>query len=122
MQRPHPPILIGGSDDRMLRIVAEHADIWTFPGGPGEAFSQRNAVLAGHCAAIGRDPADIVRSMQIIVRCDEPDAAATARSELLAMIEAGVTHVMLAAILGGRPVRWLGDEIVEPVRAVAPHG
>jgi cytosine/adenosine deaminase-related metal-dependent hydrolase len=57
--------------------------------------------------------------MQLIVRCAEPDARATARAALLDMIEAGVTHIVLAAILGGRPLRWVADEIVEPVRTEA---
>lgn len=33
------------------------------------------------------------------------------------MIDAGVTHIVLAAVLAGRPVRWLADEIIEPVLA-----
>jgi alkanesulfonate monooxygenase SsuD/methylene tetrahydromethanopterin reductase-like flavin-dependent oxidoreductase (luciferase family) len=121
-QRPHPPIMIGGAGDRMLRIVAEHADIWNYPGGPGDAFRQRNEVLGANCAEIGRDPAEIERSMQTIIRCDQPDAAARARAELLAMIEAGVSHLVLAAVLGGRPVRWLVDEVIDPVRAEASAG
>ena len=119
VQKPHPPIMIGGQGDRVLRIVAEHADIWNYPGSPGEQFRLRDQVLNEHCSAIGRDPATIARSMQIIVRCDEPGAPATARAELLTMIEAGVTHLVLAALLAGRPVQWLVDEIIEPVIAQA---
>jgi len=119
VQKPHPPIMIGGQGDRVLRIVAEHADIWNYPGSPGEQFRLRDQVLNEHCSAIGRDPATIARSMQIIVRCDEPGAPATARAELLKMIEAGVTHLVLAALLAGRPVQWLVDEIIEPVIAQA---
>jgi alkanesulfonate monooxygenase SsuD/methylene tetrahydromethanopterin reductase-like flavin-dependent oxidoreductase (luciferase family) len=118
LQKPHPPILIGGAGDRVLRIVAEHADIWNYPGTPQE-FRKRDQVLNEHCAAIGRDPNEIVRSMQTIVRCDDPGAPAATRALVLEMIDAGVTHLVLAAILSGRPVQWLADEIIEPVIAEA---
>ena len=118
LQKPHPPILIGGAGDRVLRIVAEHADIWNYSGAPQE-FRKRDQVLNEHCAAIGRDPNEIVRSMQTIVRCDDPGAPAATRALLLEMIDAGVTHLVLAAILSGRPVQWLADEIIEPVIAEA---
>jgi alkanesulfonate monooxygenase SsuD/methylene tetrahydromethanopterin reductase-like flavin-dependent oxidoreductase (luciferase family) len=119
VQKPHPPIMIGGIGDRVLRIVAEHADVWNYPGSPDEQFRRRDEVLGEQCAAIGRDPAEITRSMQLIVRCAEPDVRATTRAALLDMIEAGVTHIVLAAVLAGRPLRWVADEIVEPVRAEA---
>jgi len=122
LQKPHPPIMIGGSGDQVLRIVAEHADIWNYPGFPSDDFRRRNQVLDEHCAAIGRDPAGITRSMQTIVRCGEPQEPAATRAVLLEMIDAGVTHIVLAAVLAGRPVQWLADEIIEPVRAEAQHG
>ncbi len=119
VQRPHPPVMIGGQGERLLRVVAEHAGIWAYPGGPDATFRQRDQVLREHCAAIGRDPAEITRSMQIIVRCDEPDAVPAARRQLLDRIEAGVSHLVIAALLGTRPVQWLADEIVYPVLAEA---
>jgi len=117
VQRPHPPIMIGGSGDRMLRVVAEHADIWNYPGPPSPEFRQRDQALKDHCAAIGRDSSEITRSMQTIVRCDDPDAPAATRALLLEMADAGVTHLVLAVILGSRSLRWLADEIIEPVLA-----
>ncbi len=119
VQRPHPPVVIGGQGERLLRVVAEHADIWTYPGPPDATFRQRDQVLREHCAAIGRDPASITRSMQIIVRCAEPGAVPAARGQLLDQIGAGVSHLVIAALLGDRPVQWLADEIVYPVLAEA---
>jgi len=121
LQKPHPPILIGGAGDRLLRVVAEHADIWNYPGTPSAEFQRKNHTLSEHCAAIGRDPATITRSMQTVVRCDDPREPAATRALLLEMIGAGVTHIVLAAILAGRPVRWLADQIIEPVIAEAQH-
>jgi alkanesulfonate monooxygenase SsuD/methylene tetrahydromethanopterin reductase-like flavin-dependent oxidoreductase (luciferase family) len=111
--------MIGGQGARVLRIVAEHADIWNYPGPPSPEFRQRDEVLTGMCAPIGRDPGEIARSMQTIVRCDDPQAPAAARGLILDMIEAGVTHIVIAAILGGRSPRWVADEIIEPVLAEA---
>ena len=111
--------MIGGQGERLLRVVAEHADIWAYPGPPDATFRQREQVLGEHCAAIGRDPAGITRSMQLIVRCDEPDAVPAARGALLDRIEAGVSHLVIAALLGDRPVQWLADELVYPVLAEA---
>jgi alkanesulfonate monooxygenase SsuD/methylene tetrahydromethanopterin reductase-like flavin-dependent oxidoreductase (luciferase family) len=112
-----PPILIGGVGNRMLRIIAEHADIWNYPGVPDDDFRERTAVLDAACAEIGRDPASIVRSMQTVVRCDEAGAATDARALLLEMVDAGVRHLVIAPVLGGRPLQWIVDEVVEPVRA-----
>lgn len=117
LQHPHPPILIGGWGERVLRIVAEYADIWNAPAHTIEQFEERNAVLNAHCVAIGRDPNEIIRSVQMIVRDDEPDAAATTRAGILEMIDAGISHLVLVPLTWSRPVEWLADEIVAPVLA-----
>jgi len=61
LQRPHPPILIGGSGERKtLRLVAQYADacnLWPTPEIP-----QKLAVLRAHCAAVGRDYAEIEKT------------------------------------------------------------
>lgn len=62
LQRPRPPLLIGGAGDRVLRIVAEHAVIWNYPGPPSPEFLQRNELLNQHCANIGRGPNPEIRS------------------------------------------------------------
>ena len=46
----------------MLRIVAEYADRWNSHG-TVEELGERNKILDEHCAAIGRDPKSIIRSL-----------------------------------------------------------
>jgi probable F420-dependent oxidoreductase len=53
------PILIGGTGEKVtLRIVAEHAQLW-HGFGDAERYAAKAEILAGHCAAVGRDPAEI---------------------------------------------------------------
>ena len=66
VQRPHPPIVIGGTGERRtLRTAARWAQHWNFPGGPVEMWQHKRAVLQEHCAAIGRDPAEIMTSTHL---------------------------------------------------------
>ena len=62
VQRPRPPLTLGAHGPRMLRIVAQYADTWN-SFGTVEEMRARNQTLDEHCAAIGRDPGEIVRSL-----------------------------------------------------------
>ena len=65
LQRPHPPIMVGGGGERMtLRVVARHADVWNAFGSP-EIFKRKIALLEGYCREIGRDPAAIEKSVLV---------------------------------------------------------
>ncbi|WP_263166113.1 LLM class flavin-dependent oxidoreductase [Streptomyces sp. SCSIO ZS0520] len=58
------PLVIGGEGvRRMLRIVAEHADIWNTLVAEPETYRRRLAALADHAASVGRDPGEIRQSM-----------------------------------------------------------
>jgi F420-dependent oxidoreductase-like protein len=64
------PLLIGGGGERVtLRIAARWADEWNTWGTP-DVLAAKGLVLDRHCAAIGRDPAEITRSAQVIVDLD----------------------------------------------------
>lgn len=66
------PILIGGKGDRMLGVVARHADEWNMWAMP-EVFDERSRFLDRACESIGRDPGTIARSVQALVRLtDDP--------------------------------------------------
>jgi F420-dependent oxidoreductase-like protein len=62
LQRPHMPLVIGGSGPRMLRLAARYADIWNAVGTPDEV-APLNARLDAACIAEGRDPATLVRTV-----------------------------------------------------------
>jgi len=61
LQRPHPPICIGGSGEkRTLRTAARFAQHWNFVGGTVEQFAHKRDVLHQHCADVGREPSEIL--------------------------------------------------------------
>jgi F420-dependent oxidoreductase-like protein len=71
VQRPHPPICIGGSGEkRTLKTTAKYAQHWNSVGGPPETFAAKRDVLYAHCAAIGRDPNEITLSSHIRIGAD----------------------------------------------------
>jgi probable F420-dependent oxidoreductase len=57
----HLPILIAARGERVLRLVARHADAWNAAwfGLPGERYARRHADLLTACAAEDRDPATL---------------------------------------------------------------
>jgi F420-dependent oxidoreductase-like protein len=66
VQRPHPPLWIGGRGERKtLRVIAQHADVWNAPGGEPDEVARLAGILDAHCADVGRDPAEIRRSVQV---------------------------------------------------------
>ncbi len=72
----HLPMLIGGSGPRKtLPIVARHADLWNAYGSP-DSISASDAILREHCAAIGRDPDEIERTvnLNVVVRPTRAEA------------------------------------------------
>lgn len=62
VQRPRPPLTLGAHGPRMLKIVARYADAWNSHG-TMEEIGSRNSILDEACAAIGRDPGSLVRSL-----------------------------------------------------------
>ena len=83
------PLLVGGEGERViLRLAAEHADIWN-GFGPVETFSRKNRILDEWCVKVGRDPEAIERSVTLI----GPDET----REVERFVEAGAQHVIVAA-------------------------
>lgn len=112
LQHPHPPILVAGRSAAVLRVAAEHADLWNIAGGDVADAAQRSALLDRYCAEAGRDPAAITRSIHLHVSYERPDAT---REAIANALEAGFPHVTLGLPSEPYPAgaaRWVADEII----------
>jgi probable F420-dependent oxidoreductase len=82
VQRPGPPIFVGGKGDRLLRLVAERADgwntcwVWTT-----DAYRERAGVLERECDRVGRDPGSVSRSLGLYALCGESQSDLERRFE-----------------------------------------
>jgi alkanesulfonate monooxygenase SsuD/methylene tetrahydromethanopterin reductase-like flavin-dependent oxidoreductase (luciferase family) len=111
LQRPHPPILIGGRSTPLLRVAAKHADVWNIPGDDIDDAAGRSTLLDRYCAEIGRDPASLTRSIHLQVSYDQPDIT---RDAIGRAIDAGFEHLVLG-LPNPYPVgvaRWVVDELI----------
>jgi F420-dependent oxidoreductase-like protein len=142
VQRPHPPIMIGGGRAGTMRLAAKHADAWNGIGSP-EFCAERVAAIRGFCREIGRDPGEIEYSahpeMAIAsTRAEAEEIAARVaaghgrqlekerslwiigtpddvRARVRAYLDAGVTHLIMAL---PHPFERAGLELF--AREVAP--
>jgi alkanesulfonate monooxygenase SsuD/methylene tetrahydromethanopterin reductase-like flavin-dependent oxidoreductase (luciferase family) len=96
--------MIGASGPKMLRLAAQHADIWSWyvqERSDLEEFGPRLAALEAACVEVGRDSATIGKSAGIVV---EP------------------TSFSGAEAVFGPPVRGTAEEIADALRAFAAAG
>jgi alkanesulfonate monooxygenase SsuD/methylene tetrahydromethanopterin reductase-like flavin-dependent oxidoreductase (luciferase family) len=116
VQRPHPPIMIGGRSAAVLRVVAEHADLWNIPGGDIEDVISRSALLDRYCADIGRDPAAITRSIYLSVSYDQPSRT---RDAITDAVDAGFDHIVLGlpSPYPAQTAQWVADEFIATSRS-----
>lgn len=117
--KPHPPegrpmILIGGTgQQRTLKIAAQHANHWNAVARSVDAYREALAALERHCDAIGRDPAEIERSV-LIFSDIAPDAATQqmALERFIEMTNPGKTPVELQQI-GRLPWQGTVEQLVD---------
>lgn len=104
VQRPHPPIVLGGSaGPKTAADIAEFCDGW-MPIGPRSLTTGWDEVRRA-CDAIGRDPGTI----ELGVFNAPPDEA-----KLTALAEAGVSRAVVSMPQGPR------DEVLSALEQIAP--
>jgi alkanesulfonate monooxygenase SsuD/methylene tetrahydromethanopterin reductase-like flavin-dependent oxidoreductase (luciferase family) len=111
VQRPRPPIVIGGRSAALLRVVAEHADVWNIPGGDIDDAIGRSALLDRYCAERNRDPGEITRSLHLGVAYDDP---AGTRAAIARAVDGGFRQIVLGlrAPYPAGVARWVADELI----------
>lgn len=86
VQRPYPPILIGGVGEKLLlRAVARFGAACNLFGPPDE-FRRVREVLRVHCEAEGRDEATIRKTTYDLVLCAPTDAAVREKADRLGLV------------------------------------
>jgi alkanesulfonate monooxygenase len=114
VQRPHPPILIGGGGEKKtLRLVAQYAQACNLFDDP--SLEHKLDVLRGHCEDVGRDYDDIAKTVMLPIdpgqHGEHVDAVLAHLQDLAAL---GVSHVHSRVGDGSDP-SWLelfGERII----------
>lgn len=94
IQRPHPPIMIGGKGKKwIMPLVGRYAQQWNAPLGltPDE-IRERIEIIKAECKRIGRDPCDVEVSVFLVLY--------------------SITDVPLAGPIMGLAARWMTNESV----------
>lgn len=98
LQKPHPPILIGGMGPKIVQpLVARHAQIWHF-GVPGNDPVKAKALIEhfdGVCREVGRDPAEIEKTTSLNAMKLRKKPVEEMRREIRDLVALGVRHFVL---------------------------
>lgn len=117
VQEPYPPILVGGTGERvLLRIVAEHANVWNNLGWAHRDLPKKLDVLRAHCDHVKRDFDTIEVSQQTLGAIAETEAEAQRATEAIC--------AELPFLSGGSDLNITGtpEQCVERVRKSVAMG
>jgi len=116
-QQPRPPITVGGQSPTVRRVAAQRADRWNTHGPFGKSPDEiaaitmrQNAEMDEQCAAYGRDPRDVKRSLLLFDALD-PWASPDALERLVTMFRSvGIEEFVLF---------WPPDDRIDMLERVA---
>ena len=129
VRRPRPPILIGGGGEKKtLRYVAQYADACNiFDMGP-ERVRAKYDVIRDHCADVGRDYADIEKTvLSRIALSRTPGGGLVSVDEAVdrlgGLAAVGTDHVILGMANDTDDAAYeLVAEVVRQVEPIVPEG
>ncbi len=119
VQRPHPPIWIGGTDPGVMQVAAEFADGWNigfYPSNTPEGFTKKVKALERYCRQLGRDPNALRKSWhgEVVIgetRSDVESKLARLKPAYMSLAEYSVARII------GTP-----DECLEQILSYARAG
>ncbi|GIW42454.1 MAG: hypothetical protein KatS3mg076_3031 [Candidatus Binatia bacterium] len=112
VQKPHPPLLVGGGGERvLLRIAARHADIWNNLAVTQDQLGKKVESLRRHCEQVGRDFSTLTVSQQCLVVLGETEKEAAANAEKAQRIYGGHMGGQGELAISGTP-----DVCIEKIR------
>jgi probable F420-dependent oxidoreductase len=124
VQKPRPPLWVGGKGDRLLGVVARAADGWnTCWAMTAEDYQERTGVLTAACQRAGRDPGEVRRSLGLNTLIGrDPDDLVERWGRLVARTPGGILDGVelrdwAASRLVGTP-----DEVVAQLRGWEERG
>jgi F420-dependent oxidoreductase-like protein len=146
VQKPHIPLWIGGSGERVtLKLVAQFGDACNIGGDP-QTIRHKLGVLREHCDTAGRNYDDIIKSSEanvLVIGKGEDVDKATARARkdesfregtlvadadqvvahLESMIEAGIEYVIIympSIAYDQEPMQRFESEVIPRLAAATP--
>jgi F420-dependent oxidoreductase-like protein len=118
VQKPSIPLWVGGAGEKLtLRTVAESADGWNTFFMPIPEYQHKLDVLAGHCRAVNRNPADIRKSLVVQAVVAKTQAEIDERLARLSQGRNVSPEVMRARAMVGTP-----EQCVEQLRPYVEMG
>jgi alkanesulfonate monooxygenase SsuD/methylene tetrahydromethanopterin reductase-like flavin-dependent oxidoreductase (luciferase family) len=73
IQKPHPPIWIGGGGKKTLQLVAKYADGWNYGLCTYNEYLSKISILRNCCKAVGRDYEKIAKAWHAIMLLGRDD-------------------------------------------------
>jgi F420-dependent oxidoreductase-like protein len=117
LQRPHPPILIGGGGEKKtLRMVAQYAQACNLF--PSEDLARKLDVLRAHCADVGRDYDEIQKTVMMPFDLGDDGENIDALIERIQGLAAlGVQHVhgSVPGVGTITPLELIGERLIPAV-------
>ena len=107
MQRPHPPIVIGGKGPkRTLLATAKWAQQWNAIAQSVDEWSALKTILHEHCVAVGREPAEIDCSVNVML---PPDGELGPSLEKVVAFRDAGADIAIMNLPHGAPISLVDD-------------
>jgi F420-dependent oxidoreductase-like protein len=115
IQKPHPPIMVGGSGEKyLLKVAAKQADRYNLYFGTPEEMKRKIDIIKGYCADLGRNFNEIEYSVVLpcVIRKDQK----LVQRDLQKRKRKGKTIEQFKLALAGGYAIGTPDEIVAGIR------